>query len=388
MKRLITLSLLSILLISCGQEEMSLDSVLASQDLEAIRAKRSEIKEKEMTLAHELSQLDEAIAKLDSTERLPLITVAELSEEKFVHFVELQGGVMTKNNLLLYPEYAGVLRTVKVKEGQRVSKGQTLAIIDDGGLAQQRSQMKIQADLAQTTFEKQERLWEQKIGSEMDYLRAKSSYEAQAEALTQMDKQLAKTSIKAPFSGIVDEVITEQGSVVAPGMNPVMRIVNLNDMYVEVDVPESQIPYVKKGRKVIAEFPVLGVELESQVRSVGSYINPANRTFKIEVAVPNKDGLIKPNLTAKVKVNDYSNDAAILIPQSVISEDAHGKEYVYVVENKDSKNRAVAKRVYVEVGKTQGDSVEIESGLAAGAELVVEGARAIRDGRRVQIDIK
>lgn len=378
------LLVLVFLLSACGEQTQSVEDVIAGGDLEQIRALRSEIKADEMELIDKLEALDAKIDELDTTEKLPLITVEQLVTESFKHYIELQGNVMTRDNLMLYPEFSGLLNSVYVKEGQRVSKGQVLARVDDGGLSQQRAQMALQADLAKTTYEKQKRLWDQQVGSEMQYLQAKTASEAQQKALGQMDRQLAKTSIRAPFSGVIDEVMAEPGSVVMPGQSPILRIISLRDMYVEVNVPESHLPKVKKNNSVKVEFPVLGEEVESQIRTVGSYINPANRTFKIEVAVPNKDEMIKPNLTAKVKINDYSNDKALLIPQNVMSEDAHGMEYVYII--KDIQNgRGKAERAYIQSGLTRGDKIEILSGLEAGMSLVIEGARAIRDGIMVEI---
>jgi RND family efflux transporter MFP subunit len=199
-----------------------------------------------------------------------------------------------------------------------------------------------------------------------------------------MRSQLAKTSIRAPFSGIIDEVITEQGSVVGAGQTPVIRLVNLDDMYIESDIPESYITNITKGKEVQVYFPILGDTIYSNVRQVGNYINPSNRAFKIEVAVPNKNGQVKPNLTAKLRINDYTNEEAILIPQSIISENAEGLQYVYVTELKDN-NEAVAKRSIIETGRTQGDMVEITNGLKDNDVLVNEGARNVKDGQTVKI---
>ena len=302
----------------------------------------------------------------------------------FNHYLELQGNVSTKQNLIIYPEYSGILKRVFVKEGQQVSKGQTLAKIDDGGLSQQVAQLQIQAELAKTTFERQERLWNQKIGSEIQYLQAKSTYEAQEQAVSQLEQQIAKTTVRAPFSGTIDDVITEQGSVVAPGQSQLFRIVNLKNMYIETDVPERYISDVIPGKNVHVEFPVLGKTMNAKIRQAGNFINPANRTFKIEVAIPNKDKTIKPNLTAKLKINDYTNEKAILIPQSIISENAEGKQYVYIIIDKND-NKAKAKRVIIETGKTQGDDIEVLSGLENGNEIIEEGARNVKDGQDVKI---
>jgi RND family efflux transporter MFP subunit len=292
---------------------------------------------------------------------------------------------MTKQNVIIYPEMSGLLSSVYVKEGQYVSKGQLLAKIDDGGLGQQVAQLQIQANLAKTTFERQERLWNQKIGSEIEYLQSKSNYEGQQKAVAQTQSQLAKTEVRAPFSGIIDDIITEQGTVVAPGQSEILRIVNLNDMYIETDVPESYLPSITKNKKVIVEFPILGKTVEAFIRQAGNFINPANRTFKVEIAVPNKDKSIKPNLTARLKINDYTNEKTFLIPQSIISENAEGQQYVYVVTDKKNTNEGKAKKVIVKTGKTQGAVIEVLEGFDEGAEIIEEGARSVQDGQIVKI---
>ena len=371
--------------ISCGSDgERSVEDVISNGKLTELRDKKEELRLKQQEISIQSKLIDEAIAKLDTTKKLPLITTFTTASVPFKHFLEIQGTVQTKKNIVLYSEFSGVLLTVYVSEGQMVSKGQLLVSIDDGGLSQQLAQLEVQEALAKTTFERQQNLWDQKIGSEIQYLQAKTNYEAQKNAVSQMRSQLAKTSIRAPFSGIIDEVITEQGSVVGAGQTPVIRLVNLDDMYIESDIPESYITNITKGKEVQVYFPILGDTLYSTVRQVGNYINPNNRAFKIEISVPNKNGYIKPNLTAKLRINDYTNEKAILIPQSIISENAEGQQYVYVTEIKDN-NEAVAKRSIIETGKTQDDMVEITAGLKDNDILVDEGARNVKDGQTVKI---
>jgi multidrug efflux pump subunit AcrA (membrane-fusion protein) len=156
-------------------------------------------------------------------------------------------------------------------------------------------------------------------------------------------------------------------------------------MYIEINVPETYLPSVIKGKKVLVEFPVLGKTIEAKVRQAGNFINPANRTFKIEVAILNKDRSIKPNLTAKLKINDYSSEKSFLIPQSIISENAQGQQYIYVVEDVDANNTGVTKRVIIETGKTQEDNIEVLSGLNLNMEIVDEGARSVKEGQNVEI---
>jgi RND family efflux transporter MFP subunit len=386
MKKIILLFITTLFLASCGgdKKQRSVEDIIASQDLNEIRSKKDEITNMQIEMANQINLLDEQIEKLDSMQRVPLITTFISKEEVFDHYLDLQGNVDTKELLTITPEYNGILSKIYVKEGQWVTSGQVLAKIDDGGLSQQLAQLQIQADLAKTTFERQERLWNQKIGSEIQYLQAKSGYEAQMEAINQLKQQLAKTIVKAPFTGTIDDVITEQGNVVAAGQTPLFRLVNLNNMYIETDVPENHISNITKDKKVIVELPVLGKTLQSKVRQAGSYINPANRTFKIEVSISNKDRSIKPNLTAKLKINDYTNPIAILIPQSIISENANGEQYVYVVNDRKG-NLGVATRVIIKTGKTQGDNIEVLEGLQPGSEIIKEGARSVKEGQTVEI---
>jgi len=245
--------------------------------------------------------------------------------------------------------------------------------------------MEVQFNLAKTTFERQKRLWEQKIGSEMEYLQAKANYDGMQNSVNQMRSQVAKTDIRAPFSGIVDNIITEQGTVVSAGISEIIRLVNLDDMYIKADVPESYLSSISKGKNVEIYFPVLGETLKAKVSQVSNYIKPGNRTFSIRIDIPNKNKNIKPNLTAKIKINDYTSAAAILIPQSIISENALGEQYIYIANKNGEDNEAIAKKVMVKTGKTQGDFVEITEGVSNGDVIVNEGARSVKDGQKVTI---
>ena len=387
MKTILSIILGSLLLISCGDNtsNKSVEKTLKSNNIKKITKKRDELLANEELLSKNIQKLNNKIEALDTTKKAPLITTIIAKKELYNHFLELQGNVTTKNLVVIYPEYSGTLTNVYVKEGQKVVKGQVLAKIDGGGLAQQLVQVQIQADLAKTTFERQKRLWDQKIGSEIQYLQAKTNFEAQEKAVEQLKKQVARTVVKAPFSGIIDDVITEQGTVVAPGQSPLFRIVNLNNMYIETEIPEKYITSISKNKNVLVTFPILGESIQTKIRQTSNYINPANRTFKAEIGIPNKNKSIKPNLTAKLKINDYVNKNAILIPLSIISEDANGEQYVYIISEKNAKDEGIAKRVYIKTGYTQGDVIEITDGLTPGTEIIDEGARNIREGQTVKI---
>jgi RND family efflux transporter MFP subunit len=385
MKKIIPLIISLLVLVACGsQTEGSVESIIASNDLKAIRAKKAEIIAEQNRIKDQIQLLDEAIAELDENTKIPLITTYQVDREEFTHYLELQGSVTTKDLLVIYPEYSGILTDVYVTDGDKVRKGQVLARIDDGGLSQQLAQLKIQAELSKTTFERQQRLWDQKIGSEMQYLQAKSNYESQAQAIAQLEQQVAKTVVTAPFSGTIDDVMSERGSVVTPGQTPLMRIVSLDNMYIVTDVPEKYVSNIKTNKKVLVDFPILNKQMESIIRQVGDFIDPNNRTFKVEITVPDNDSSIKPNLTAKLKINDYTNPEALLIPQSVISENASGEQYIYIVKDKQGKD-AVAEKITIETGLTQGDVIEVLNGLDSGTEIILEGARSVNDGQKVRI---
>lgn len=386
MKKVLSIILVSTLLVSCGNKKKeSIEEIVKSNNLEKIKEKYAEVKTQEQALLQKLKVLDSAKKVLEGTKSLQLITTYEAKEEVFNHYLEIQGSVVTKQNIILYPEFTGTLTRVYVTEGQYVSKGQILAKIDDSGLGQQLAQVRVQENLAKTTYERQKKLWEQNIGSEIEYLQTETNYKAQQSAVKQLEAQLSKTNVVAPFSGVIDDVISEQGSVVVPGQSPILRIVNLNDMYVEAEVPENYLPNVVVGKQVEAFFPVLNKTVTTKVRQVGNHINPNNRSFKIEVGIPNKNNDVKPNLTTRLKINDYTNEKAILIPQNVISENGNGDQYVYVVKDIDALNRAIAKQVIITTGKTQGDFIEVFSGINAGDQIINEGARSVQNEQQIEI---
>lgn len=387
MKNILQIFALGAILASCGSDnQQTIDQLISSGDLNALRAKKSELFEKQTVMESEMKKLDSIIGTMSGNENLPLVTTVVAHPVKFDHYLDLQGDVKTKQNVLIYPEMQGVLKKVYVKEGQEVTKGQILASIDDGGMGSQLEQLKTQAQLAKTTFERQKRLWDQKIGSEIQFLQAQANYEATENTVNQMQSQLGKSTIRAPFSGIIDNVIKDQGTVVAPGQgSEVFRIVNLSDMYIVVDVPETYLGSIKNGKEAKVYFPVLGDSIMTNIRQTGNFINPGNRSFTVEIPVPNKTGTIKPNLSAKVQLNDYTSENAILIPQSIVSENADGEQYAYVADELNADNEAIVKKMIITTGKTQNGFVEVLSGISDGNHIIKEGARSVKDGQKVKV---
>ena len=384
MKKFLFISFISLSFIACGEKEKSVDDVIESGNLSEIRAKKSEITTEQNALQEKIEKLNTALEKLDTNKKRLLVTAETLKDTIFKHYVEVQGDVETDQNIIIYPEFNGILTDIYVKEGQEVKKGQQLAKIDDGGLSSQLAQMNNKLSLAKTTYERQERLWNQNIGSEIQYLEAKTNFEAQQNAVNQLQTQLSKTIVRAPFSGTIDEVITDQGQVVNPGQNQLFRLVNLDQMYVTAEVPENYLGKIDKGTEVLIELSSIGEEFEGDIQQVSNFINPNNRSFQVKVSVPNKNGAIKPNLIATIKLNDYTNKNAIVIPQNILQENAKN-EYIAYLVNKENDSLGVAQKQVVETGLNYDNKIEITKGLKAGETIIIEGARSIREGQEIKI---
>jgi RND family efflux transporter MFP subunit len=375
--------IVSSLIFSCESENKSVSEVIASNNIELIKLKREEINNKQQEIYKKLNLIDLKLNELENNSKNPIVSTSRIIKQDFNHYVELQGDVKSEKIISIYPEFSGIINEIFVKSGESVDKGQVLATIDDGGLKQQLSQLQITFNLAKTTYERQERLWGQKIGSEIQYLESKSMFEAQSKAIEQLTKQLNKTIIKAPFSGIIDNVIVKKGEVVYPGRSNLMLLVNMQEMYVESKVPENYINSITKGKDVVIEAPMLNIALKSKIRLVANYINPLNRTYRIEAEIPKNNYKIKPNLNVKLKVNDYTSEDAILIMLNHINIDSNNDEYVYKIINKDGKNYAL--KTIIETGKNNGNFIEVLKGLTENDEIVSEGARKITNNSEVKI---
>lgn len=385
-KNIFSLLFISILFTSCGGEKNtdSVATVIEAGDVAKMKTKRDIVLKSYDSIGKILGTLETAISEKQTLKRLPLVTSYIVNDTLFEHFIDIQGDVDTKENIIIYPEFAGTLTNIYVKEGQNVSKGQTLARIDDGGLSNQLAQMNTQYQLAKTTFERQKRLWDQKIGSEIQFLQAKANMEGLDNSVKQMQSQLGKTKVRAPFSGTVDKIITDQGQVVSPGANQLMRIVSLKNMYVKASIPETYLGTIKKGTSVNVNIPSLGQNIEGKVRQVGSFINPNNRTFEIEINISNKAKLIKPNLVANLEINDYSKANAIIIPDNVIQENAQGDKYVYIISNLENSEGTVIK-TKVNLGLSYNSFIEVLDGIKSGDVIVKDGAITMRDGLTVKV---
>ena len=380
------ISILTLIIISCNSSGSSnITSLIENGDLEELKKRKKEYVDTMNTMQVELNEINDGIAFLDENEKLTLVSNYEIKEKVFNSYMEAQANLKTRKNVLILPEFQGTLEQIFVYEGQYVQKGKLLAEINDSGLKEQLEQLTIQANFAKENFERTERLWNNNIGSEIQFLKSKTDFESSQKMVEQMKDRLAKTKIYAPFDGEVDEIISNQGSNLIPGVSQILRLVNLDKIYAEASVSEKYISFIEEGTEAIVQIPLLGKEIKSQIIQTGNFINPSNRTFRVEVPVENLDKKIKQNLDAKIKINIYSKDEAVVIPLRIVREDASGKNFVYVMNQDVKEGVYITSKTFISLGNKNNTDVEVTEGLKIGDMLVLEGASIVEDSQRVKI---
>ena len=385
MNKIYTLLLIIIISGCNSSRNASIESLIESGDLEELKKRKKEYVDAMNTMKVELNEINNGISLLDENERLTLVSKYEIQQTVYNTYIEAQANLKTRKNILILPEFQGTLEKVFVSEGQKVKKGQLLAEINDSGLNEQYEQMVIQAEFAKENFERTQRLWDNNIGSEMQYLKSKTDYEASKKMVDQMKDRLSKTKIYAPFDGEIDEIISNVGSNLIPGVSQILRLVNLDIIYAESFVSEKYISFIGEGTEAIVQIPLLNMDYRSSVNQTGNFINPSNRTFRIEVPVENFDNRIKQNLDAKIKINIYKKDDAIVIPLRIVREDALGKNFVYVMSEDNKEGVYLTSKQFITLGNKSEDKVEVTEGLDLGDIVVLEGAYSVEDSQRVKL---
>lgn len=350
--------------------------VLKKKELTDAKTELFAIKEKIATLEQELA----GMGVTDANSNLTLVTTHKVTTTPFVHQVDVRGTVQSRNNVMISAETPAAVQDISVVEGQEVKKGQLLVIQDGEILRKNIKELESSLDLATTMYERQKKLWEQNIGSEVQYLEMKNRKESLELKLSTTKSQLNKTRIRAPFDGIVDKIDVRVGEMAQPGF-PIIRLVSMSNMYIKADVSESFIGKFTKGQEVEVYFPSTDYRLKSRVKALGLVINPNNRTFELEVTIPNNLN-VKPNMIAVLSLADYRNDKAHTIPTKIIQSDRLGK-FVYKIAENDGKT--IVERVDIELGITYENDTEIKSGLNDGDLLVVKGGLGLADGGEVNI---
>ena len=382
-KLIITLSL--ILLLSCNSSRnSSINDLINKGDLETLKKKKKEYVDLMNDLRLDLNEINNGIMLLDENEQIQVISKFNVIEKEFTTYVELQANLKSRKNVVILSEFQGALKNLFVREGQLVKKGELLAEINDSGLKEQLDQMLIQANYTKDNFDRIKRLWEKNIGSEMQFLKAKSDFETNNKMVEQIRDQLSKTKIYAPFDGEIDEIISNLGSNLVPG-SPILRVVNLDIIYAEAQVPEKYVSSIELGTEALVSIPLLNKEITSKIVQSGNFINPNNRTFRVEAPVENKDKRIKQNLNARIKIKNYSNIKALVVPLRVIREDASGRPFIYKLVETDKKDILLTVKIFVETGANNDEEIEITKGLSIGDIIVLEGANNVEDNQRVRV---
>ena len=362
------------LLTACSQEKKT-DVQGKREELTALKSQQTELTTKIKTLEADLAKLE---PKKQENERVKDVSVAPLSASTFKHFVELQGTIDAKNNVQVSPKSGGVVTTVFVKEGDQVRAGQAIAKVDDQLLRESMAELKTQLSLVNTIYEKQASLWKQQIGTEIQYLQAKNNKESLERRMSTLNAQLSQSTVTAPISGVVDQVMVKIGQSAAPGM-PLVRIVNLSQLKVVAKVADTYSGSVRKGDAVLIEFPDLKKTLNSQISFVATTVDPLSRTFTIEAPLPS-DNALKPNMLARIKINDETKANAIVINQNLIQSTENG-QLVYVAVNEGGKK--VAKARTVKTGQSYGGQIAVTQGLQAGDQIVTAGYQDLVDGQAI-----
>lgn len=363
---------LSVLLAACSSENSLEDKKKA---LEGLKAEAEEINNKISTLEQEIEASDPTFTT-EAEENAVLVAVEEVVPVTFSHKIEVRGSVASRRNVMISSQINGKIESVRVREGQKVSKGRVLLTLDADIIRNNIAELKTSLELAEAVYERQANLWKKKIGTEIQYLEAKNNKESLERRLATAQSQLDQAIIKAPFSGTVDAVPAREGEMALPG-NPLVRMVSRENMYIEAEVSERYIGNFNAGDSVELYFPVHNKRISSTITSSSEVINAENRTFTIEVALPELGFQASPNQVVVLKLTDYSAEDALVVPTEIILSDQSGK-FIYTTQNKEGHTEAVKTRV--EVGKSYDGNTEILEGLSANEEVILEGYRDVADG--------
>lgn len=356
--------------------------VAACGDANDKQAKLDKLKTQQADLAKQISELEKevgATGKDTLAARTKEVAVVEVKPRKFDHYVQTQGLIEAEDNILVSAKGMGVITQVFVKEGQTVTKGQTLAQIDNSVVVRNIEGLKSQLELARSVHARQKNLWDQKIGTEVQYLQAKTNMESTEKQLAALQEQNDQTKIKSPISGIVDQVSVKIGENIAPGV-PAVRVINNSDLKVTANVSEAYVADVKKGNKITVNLPDLKKEVTAKVSFVGRNIDPLSRTFALEAELPSSQDL-RPNMTALIKVVYESFADVLVVPVNTV-QTIKGEKIVYTVTS-NGNQMTVKKNVVSVVGVF--DGLAHVEGLKTGDKVVSAGFQGLSEGQFVKI---
>lgn len=374
MKKITIFLFLTILTISCssGNKQAQIAKLEAQRD-----ALTEEIEQLKQSIFQENGEIED--------EKIKYVEIIQIEPRIFKHYIKVQGTIESNNNIFTPPQASGIVKKIYVQKGEKVLKGQLLAELDGSIYESTIMELETNMELATTIFERQERLWNKKIGSEIQYLQAKTNKASLGKRLITVNEQYKLTKIFAPISGTVDEVNIKVGEAAIAGMGAI-RIVQLSDLKIAAVLSENYISQVKKKDSVHVHIPVLDKSLNMTIKAVSQVIDPENRTFNIELKIPENKFSIKPNMLAVLTINDYTNPAAITVPVNIIQRTSN-KQFIFVT-NEDSEfsgEKFEVEMRYVKTGKYYDNLVEITEGLTAGEIVVFFGFQDLADGQIVMV---
>lgn len=366
---------LSFLAIACGKKD--------DHSLEGKKTKLEKWKTEVSSLSDSVKRLEREIATLDTSVKLDIrakaVLASTIETTTFKHFVSVQGSLEADENVMVTAKMPGMVTSVYVKEGDVVKQGQILASLDDEIIRKSIDEVKSGLELVTVLFDKQKILWDQKIGTEVQFLNLKNQKEGLENKLATLNSQRSQAKVVAPFSGVIDDVFTKQGTMASPGV-PMMQLVNTNELKVVAKVPDSYVSYIKNGDFVQVSFPDLGKEIDARVTYVGRIVDPMSRTFKVEVKIAGKSADLKPNLLALIKINDKNAPNSIVIDENIVQPTEDGK-IVFVAKEENGRKFSQLKKVVT--GLSFNGKVQIVSGLEPGDQLITTGYQDLVDNQHI-----
>jgi RND family efflux transporter MFP subunit len=347
--------------------------------LEKLERQRDNLNQQIEKLKTEIAGEEGGEVKKDKT---TYVAIQQINPSPFRHFIKVQGTVESDNNILIPAQTSGLVKRIYVDEGDRVPSGKLLAELDGAILERSIAEVENSLELAQTIFERQQRLWNKNIGSEIEYLRAKNNKESLEKKLETLHEQYKMTKITSPISGTVDDIMIKEGEMAAAGRGTI-RIVQLSRLKIAASLSENYISHVKRNDIVHVAVPVIGREYDLTIDAVSQVIDPENRTFEIEIGIPAKEKDLKPNMLAIVTINDYTNPQALVVPQSIIQKT--GSQQFLFAAVKDGE-QWIAQKKTITTGVNYRGNIEVSEGIHEGEFIITFGFQNLADGQRISVE--
>lgn len=386
MRNLFIILIISQVLIACSSDnKKSTEQLLQQADTDKLSAMKDSLQKEKAAINSQLKKISAKLESLSPNSNLRLVEVEEASRENFKTFFNVQGDVTTDQNILLNAELSGMIQNIYVEEGDVVKEGDIIARIDDAGLKERIDELKNRLSLAKTTYERRKRLWEKDIGSEIEYLQAETEYNSLKQNISQTRKELEKTVLRAPFDGEIDDVLAEVGEMATPGAKPIVRLTSLEHLYIEASVPGNYMGNIRKGTPVKVNSKSSDITFETTIARVANTIQESNRSFRIRIDIPKDvDHQLKPNMVLKLIINNYDNDQAFVIPESILQENTSGQPYIFKAKEEEN-GQLKAALTLVELGRSYNGRIEINKGIDSGDLIIIEGAKGLRKDQEVKV---